>query len=783
MGLVALCPSLPSLTYPVAALCVVAVVGVCRRDLSWPLLAGLLLLCCCRGILWGDWQLQNRVAASLEGADMVLEGYVDGLPERQPRLQRFNFQVRSARRADTGAEVAFPAKVRLSHYIEPGVATLPPLVAGGESWRLLVRVKRPYGFVNPGGFDYELWLLNRGIGATGYVRQLIAPLAPVGGAAALHRWREKIRQRFFQDFQELGQGRVLGVLLALTLGDKSYIDSSARDAIRESGLSHLLAISGLHISVVAAFGFLLGRHLGGVLSLAWPLALFGPRVGVAGGVALAGSYSLLSGFGIPAQRAMIMLLVWSAWYLSNRRFSAWDSWSLALLAVLWLQPLALLEAGFWFSFAAVASLIHLSGKNYSAAWGKWALLVFLQVGLFLLLGVLQVFWGLGLNPWSPLINLVAIPFVSLLVVPLALLATLAVLILPPLAAPLLWLVQLPLAAFWRGLDGLAAVGGLAYFVPLLPLSLPALLVALLGIALLLSPLPAAMRAMGVAAALVAGAAGQAVERDTRVTVLDVGQGLAVVVESGGEVLLYDTGPRFSARFDAGRAVLLPYFSHRAIRKLDTLVVSHGDSDHSGGYSSVVSTTAVQQLLLGEVFDGLVARQSDSGNNSGDFCNRDRTLLLGRVVVHIIGLGQDRWPQNPNNRSCVLLLEVDGHRLLLPGDIEHQREQLLLQHPLLQAPVAVMLVPHHGSQTSSTRAWVERLRPHWAVVSAGYRNRYKHPHADVLQRYRQVGSQLLCSSDSGALTFIFEPSGQLRLQRYRQQVARYWRYRQPQACPP
>lgn len=770
----------------------------------WLLILILLVICLMRAVTWGQAQLDNRVAQEFESREVVVEGYVASLPDNEAvikgrQLQRFNFSVSAAYLPESESEserqINFPKKIRLTYYSSQLGVTQPLSVApilsaaqplkGGQGWRLLVKVKRPHGFSNPGGFDYELWLTSRGIGAVGYVRALISPLETNSLRARIDRWREWIRAEFLRS----GTGaqsvsRVEGVALALTIGDKSLISATDSQIIREAGLSHLLAISGLHVTLVAGLGFLIGRCIGAALGLVVPLYSYGPRVGVLCSLLFAGGYTALSGFGIPAQRAFIMLLVWSIWFLSNRYYSPWVSWWLSMTAVLWLQPLALMEAGFWLSFAAVASLIFLSAQTVSRSWGWLRTVLFVQCGLFLLLSAVQLFWGLGANPWSPLINLVAIPYVSFLVIPVLLLAVASMLLfgLPAEAVKSLgyWLIE----QFWLRLDELRELGLLLYFLPLHPMTWFEMVSALCGAVFLFAPVATLLRIVGggillfvVCRLIFSDPATHTAH--SKLTVLDVGQGLSVLMESQNQTLLYDTGPYFSAGFDSGRAVVVPLLKSLGISQLDYMIVSHNDSDHSGGYRSIDKEIKSKQKYFGEEIDVWLGLPNNFNNLS---CDESRSWQMAGVRVSIIGLNQSRGGQEEkaNNQSCVVLLEGADWRVLLPGDVETSREQVLLQHPLLQKPVDILLASHHGSKTSSSESWVKQLQPRWVVFSAGYKNRYGHPHGDVVSRYRKVGSQLLCSFDSGAITFSFREGG-VEVERYRQRVARYWRETAATSC--
>lgn len=774
-------PQLPAVSLLVAALAAVLLACCVFQRCSGLLLLALFLLFLIRAVSWGQAQLQQRVDPLFESRDIIVEGVVDGLPEDQGRRQRFDFAVTSAYLPDGLGPIDFPSRIRLSDYRPVQRLTSDagglPVVVGGQGWRLLVRVKRPHGFANPGGFDYELWLLSRGIGGTGYVREWIRPLASSPSwSARIDGWRDAIRVNLTR---QIPNSRILGIALALTVGDKSSISADDNEMIRRAGLSHLMAISGLHISLVAGLGFWLGRLGGAAVAVFFPGRCFGPQVGIVFALMMAGLYSLLSGFGIPVQRALIMLLVWSLWFLSNRYYSPWVSWWLSMVLVLWLQPVSVLLAGFWFSFAAVAALIHLSQGAAARGWGVVKTTLFLQLGLFFLLGAVQLFWGLGVNPLSAIINLVAIPYVSLLVIPALLVSVVLCGLWSSAGELLIGLCGSLIEWFWLALDALDELGVLTYFVPSRPVSLLEMLLLIAGLLALVSSLPRLARFGGglmfslLVFRLWFVGTDPALLRD-QITVLDVGQGLAVVVESAGNVLLYDTGPIYSESFDAGKAVVLPFLNHRGVTSLQHLVVSHNDSDHKGGYASVVEAIPANRVWFGEV---------EQGQDAIANCESTRSWLLGKMTISIIGLQQSRplGVDKANNLSCVVLIEWQDLRLLLPGDIEASRELALLSHPLLQQPVDVVVAAHHGSNTSSIWASITQLAPDWVVFSAGYKNRYHHPHQAVLARYLKAGAQRLCSADSGAISFQLSPLGTVEVSRYRRAERRYWRQFSPISC--
>lgn len=772
---------------------------------------GLLLFTLLWAVGWGSWQLQNRLDPALEGRDLWVEGRIDGLVTRRERstgrertagdstgdstgdvtgygtgygtgrvIQRFNFAVDKAADEQGNPLAPFPTHLRLSVYDGPAML-------GGEGWRLQVRLKRPHGFANPGGFDYERWLLSRSIGATGYVRVQVVPDAGWPGVSRLpmldsgfQRWRENLRQDLMQRF---GEGRSTAVLLALSIGDLSLLGREDSLTAQQLGLIHLLTISGLHVGLAGVIGFWLGRALGAVLSLAFPLRVYGPHCAWLGAVLVAVGYGAVAGYSLATQRSVIVLVVGAIWFCCYRRYSVWLGWWVSMMAVLLWHPLSVLEPGFWFSFIAVAILLVLLARPAPGWRGKLWLLVKLQCVLFLFMGALQVFWGMGVSGVSPLVNLLAVPYVSVLVVPPIVLALLLSVLGD--AAQLVWqVVHWLINGFWWGLDQFQPVAAELLYMPSVQVSVSIVLLACLGLCLAMLPLPAATRLLGLVAVTAVVLPPLRHHPLPTVTILDVGQGLAVLVGSENRWLLYDTGPGLSEEFDTGAAVVLPYLFAQGIGQLELGVISHWDQDHSGGFVSVQGGVGVTEWFSGGAPPVWAQR---TGVNFGE-CQQDSRRQLGEWTVSV--LANDMPTSGPagrmkNNLSCVLLLEAAGMRVLLPGDIEKDRERSLLNHPALAQPVDIVVAPHHGSGTSSSPAWVAQLSPRWVVFSAGYRNRYRHPQQGVVERYRQAGAELWYTSQSGAVSFTGLPAAagadspladtpRLRITAFRDDQPRYWR---------
>jgi competence protein ComEC len=705
------------------------------------------------GLVWAaalaHIRLADRLDPALEGRDLAVSGVVASLPQAVERGVRFDFDV------ETPA-AAVPRSVALTWYGDPAEE-----VHAGERWRLTVRLRRPHGSVNPHGFDYEAWLLERGIRATGYVREgeRLDGLV-VHPPYLIDRLREAARERILS---ALPDHPYAGVLIALAIGDQRAIEPGQWQLFARTGVSHLMSISGLHVTMVAGL-------FAALVSFGWrrierlALALPAQKAAALAGFLAAFAYCLVSGFAVPAQRTLYMVGVVAAALWLGRASSASRVLAAALLVVLLIDPWAVLSPGFWLSFAAVAVIFYVSTgytarPHWLAQWGRvqWAV----TVGLAPLMLVL--FQQVSLV--SPLANAAAIPLVSFVVTPLALAGA---------VLPFDWVLVLGHAI----LEALMAVLGALASLPSamwqqhapVPWTVP---LALLGIAWLLLPrgFPARWLGAVLAVPLFAVLPPAPAAGELWMTVLDVGQGLSVVVRTHGHALLYDAGPAFGALADSGSRVVLPYLRGEGVARLDAMVVSHDDRDHAGGAVSVLEGIPVATLWssLAEG-DALLAALGAS-----EACVAGRGWEWDGVAFEFIhpAPGRAAGPlARPNNRSCVLRIAAPGGRVLIAGDIERAAERELLRRAPGLLPADALVVPHHGSATSSTAEFVETVAPRYAVFTVGYRNRFGHPRENVLERYRDAGSALLRTDTAGAVELRFAP-GASRIERQRERARRYW----------
>ncbi len=741
--------------------------GVSRRPAPrWRGVAAVLtaLAMAATGWSYAAWRAELRLAEALpaawEGRDVTVTGVVASLPQALERGLRFVLEVEES-------AAPLPRTISVAWYSgfrDEESAALAD-VRAGERWRLTVRLKRPHGNVNPHGFDYEGWLLEQGIRATGYVRpaddnaRLEASVPGVMNTVL--RLREGVRERFRQ---ALPDAPYAGVLVALAVGDQRAIAPELWRVFARSGISHLVAISGLHVTMIAA---LFAAALGGIwrrspsLALRWPAQ----QAGVVAGFATAFVYCLLAGWGVPAQRTLYMLGCVALALVLRRETAPSRVLALALGVVLVLDPWAVLAAGFWLSFGAVA-LLFLVGSGRLASEGrlKEALRTQWAITLGLVPALLVLFQQFSLV--SPLANAIAIPLVSFVVTPLAIgYAILPLQMLADLAhgafaltmLPVQWLADLPWA-YWQQAAPpplLAVLASLGCIWALLPRGTPARWV---GLSMLVP--------------LVVWTPPRPAPGEAKVTVLDVGQGLAVHVQTATRDLIYDTGPAFSTDANSGERILLPYLKALGVRRLDTLIVTHQDNDHAGGAEAVLTGIPVGEVLssLPPNYPArLIAGTRHQACVAGQGWEWDGVRF---AMLHPEALADGARPRKTNDAACVLRVEAAGRRLLLTSDIEAVSEAGLLARNAAGLASDVLVVPHHGSRTSSTPAFIDAARPRWVIFPVGYRNRFRHPNAEVWARWSASGAGILRTDASGAVIVNLDHAA-LRVDTARDLAPRYW----------
>jgi competence protein ComEC len=738
---------------PVLALAVAALPGLVTR--RWRPLAVFAL-----GVLWAAWHAHSLstqgVPDRLLGKTVRIEGRVMDRPVSQAE-RRTRFLLQAERLDDGSGWQPFDVRVRLDWYGEH------PAVAAAERWQLAVRLKPPAGYANAGGFDYELWLFRQGIRATGYVRnddrnRRIKPgrLAPL--AALRNRLATSIET-------QAGDLPSMTLVQALTIGERSRISGDQWQVLRATGTSHLMAISGLHISLVAGLVYW-------CVQLAWTrstaLSVRIPAVHAAALAALLGAllYALLSGFAIPAQRALVMVSVLMLAIMSGRRVAFAPVIGVAAVVTLLIDPASLLSAGWWLSFWAVSAIawFAVGREGLRLRTRRW---LFMPVVLAVCMTPMLLMFFQQVSLVAPVANIVAVPWVSFLVVPLALAGAMlhglseaaGLAVLQASAWLLDWL--------WYGLEWLAASRFSLLDWPQPP---PWVLVTTsMGVAVLCLPrgVPGRWMAVLLLLPLLFSPRPQPAHGEVWMTLLDVGQGLAAVVRTATHTLVYDAGPAFGEDFDTGQAVIAPYLRYLGVHHIDRLVISHGDNDHIGGADSLLQAFPVDNILTSvpAAFAGGRALR----------CSRGMHWSWDGVEFMLLHPARDDAHRG-NNASCVLKIRIAGGQgLLLPGDIEQEVERDLLRREGDNLASTVLVVPHHGSRTSSTVPFVAAVDPALALVPAGYRNRYRLPRPQVIARYTERGTQVLGTGQSGAITVRLSPhSARPEVTRLRRSWPRLWR---------
>lgn len=659
-------------------------------------------------------------------------------------------------------DVRMPARSRVSWY-EP-----PQLPVIGDLWELELRLRRPHGYSNPGTFDREAWMFREKIHAAGYVvngkRNRLLESGALSGV-------DEFRLDFVSRAQNASSHPdAAAVLAAIGVGARHLLTREQWDRYAKTGTSHLMAISGLHVGLAAALAFTMVALLSGGLRLP------GNHLdhAIVGGIVLAVMYAFVSGFGVPARRATIMLGIAAVAFLCRRRADSVRIVAQAALLVFLFDPVAIMTPGFNLSFAAVVVLLWLARRYWQPLKGKRGVVKLVDVGRRLL--VMQAMLLLGLMPLTvmnfqriaflaPVVNLLTVPIFSLITVPMVLASILSHDIWTAASTVMLRLSALSVSSIEAIIRAFAALpmadvtiaeistaGWCVVFLPalwvVLPRGWPGRWVAILAVfAIVLhrpaTPMPSCFDAH----------------------ILDVGQGLAVVVRTAAHTLVFDTGASYRGGGSVAEQVVLPFLRHKGIDTIDWLVVSHADNDHAGGVSALASQLRIKRTFAGEPLPGAELEVTD--------CAAGQAWRADGIEFRFLHPAPD-VRDSGNNSSCVLAVVAGAHHLLLTGDIEAKAERRLLLSGMLQ-PADVVLIPHHGSLTSSTEAFVDRLRPGLAIAAAGYGNRWGFPKERVTKRWEDAGARVMDTATSGAISLrVCAGQGVSQLREQRRRAYRFWR---------
>jgi competence protein ComEC len=741
-----------------------------------------LLAFCVTGLRAVHYQDQS-LPGELEGKDIAVTGLVAAMPLRNETGQKFRFLIESASMANS--QVRLPNYLYLSwyrgnwsrHSAENDLQRAPVELRAGERWQFTVRLKAPHGGLNPQGFDFELWLWEQGLQATGYVRNGLKDPRPklINRTAwyPVEQSRQRVRDAIFDQLARQGDldsihldARLAAILAALVVGDQQGIDRADWDIFRATGVAHLMSISGLHVTMFAWLAM-------GVVGWAWRrsgrLCLRVPASSAAmvAGVILALAYAIFSGWGLPAQRTVWMLAT-VAWLRLSAKDWPWPMvWLLTCAVVVAIDPWALMQAGFWLSFIAVGVLfasgtgsqnsdkVTLASRFFTMLREQWVITLALTPLTLLLFGQVSL---IGL-----LANTLAIPWVTLVVTPLAMLGLLmpgtwelAALALHMLSLLLTELSKLSFAT-WSGAQA--------------PFSLA--LTGIVGGLMLVLHLPWRLRLAGLPLMIpvLLWQPPRPVAGHFELMAPDIGQGNAVLVQTANHSLLYDAGPRFSSDSDAGHRVLVPMLRSLDVQ-LDLLVISHRDTDHSGGAASVLASQPSAEVLS-SIEDSHALQLLRPVKR----CLSGQSWIWDGVLFEVIHPAESDYASSTraNALSCVLRISNGAQTVLLTGDIEKQQEQKLAASDV-DLKADLLLVPHHGSKTSSSEAFLDAVSPTMAIVQSGYRNRYGHPADIVMQRYASRKISILNSPSCGA--FFWESTQATTWRCHRQVAQRYWHHRLP-----
>ncbi|MDD2865162.1 MAG: DNA internalization-related competence protein ComEC/Rec2 [Methylococcales bacterium] len=693
------------------------------------------------------YQLSDRLSTELEGLPLTVTGKISNLPDQNSR--RANFELNVLESAEK-----LPLKLKLSWY-EP-----TEILHVGETWQFTVKLKRPHTTFNDGGMDYERWLFSQNIGATGTVGTKNSPPIKIKDAElSIDVLRQKISDKFTARY---GENLNTALVRALTVGDDNGLSFQNWDTFRITGVTHLIVISGSHIALVAGLVYFLTLQIWTRLGI---LRFSPPRAAALASLITAIFYALLAGYVIPTKRAVIMLGFVAIASFYQRHFSPLQSFAIALFAMLIFNPTTLLSIGFWLSFLAVALILYrVAGRLKSPP--NWKNAVDIQLAVSLGLSPLLLFFFNQTSLISPLVNFVVVPIVELLVVPLALLQIPFMWLLPWFADKIFVVLDFILQWLMQGFE-------FASTLPNAMLDLPqpsffTLILSSLGVLWLFTPrgIPARFLGLVLNLPLLFPVLPTLQNGEAIVTILDVGQGLAVSVQTQNHGLLYDTGARFFNGGDMGKSVVLPFFRYHGIKKLDTLLISHGDNDHSGGAYSVLEKIPITQILTSAP-EKLIPYQTSR-------CETRQHWTWDGVQFSI--LSPAKTFEKDNDNSCVLRIETGKNAILLTGDIESVTENWLVENMPEKLPANVLVAPHHGSKTSSSLPFLQAVKPKIVLIPAGYRNQFHHPSKEIVARYKSLNAQIFTSANDGALEVKLNSNG-VTIESLRETAGKYWQFKE------
>lgn len=707
-------------------------------------------------LIFAHYRIYHALPKALEGQTLTATGIVISIPEYHSRRLRFDFLIK---KFVTKIPIHYPLRVRLSDYRYSNSVNFPQLKKG-DVWQFAVRLKRPRAFWSEGSFDYQAALFQQDIQATGYIVDKVP--AHLIKASSSYYFIDHLRESLTYNIKEsLKNYPLVGLISALCTGIRYEITDEQWQVMRRTGTNHLFAISGLHLAFIAGIIYFI-THLFWCRIPNAALVIPASQVAAVLTGCFALFYAALAGFALPVQRALLMLIVFLWVNLLRRNIVSGYAFYYALLIILIYSPFSVLSASFWLSFMAVAFILYSSlGRLKPAkvwqAWGKTQLSVGLGLIPISLLFFHQISWI------SFVANLIAIPSIGFIILPMTLLGSFTTLLIPSWGSVLLVLAERLLEFLWQLLSVLSMLQWAQYMGFIVTSWV--LVLSIFGLSLLLAPqgFPAKFLSLIYLLPLFFWKPEGPKSGEIWFSLLDVGQGLATVIQTQHHTMVYDTGP--SRPFDTGSAVLLPYLQKKGIQKLDMLMVSHGDNDHIGGAHSLLKQMPVTNIVT-SIPKKFLPRYAD-------FCQAKTSWQWDKVnfeimypVSNAIYLG--------NDSSCVLKISNSQYSILLAGDIEGISESYLVRHIGARLASNILVVPHHGSKTSSSIAFLNKVQPTVALFSTGYRNQFKFPHKIVLERYQRLQSTIYDTAVDGTITLKLNPSSNnIQIETYRQKYHRFW----------
>lgn len=721
----------------------------------WRLLR--LPIICAWGFIWAltyaHFQLSWELPSNWEGKTILVRGIISNIPDNTPENTSFLLSAKKIQYENKMKSARGQIRLNWRH---PDT-----ILKVGDEWQFQVHLKKIHGLMNPGGFDYEAFALQEGIRAHGYVIKSEANkrLSYHFYSHPIDRIRQFLQEKILKNLPETNTSPWI---VALSIGERHGIKPENWEVLRNTGTNHLMAIAGLHIGLMSGF-------LASVTIWIWrciprfTLWLPAQHAGAIAALLMALIYSAMAGFSIPTQRACVMLSIFLVILLVRRKIVAWYAWSIALLFVLVLNPLTVLSESFWLSFAAVATIIYgVSGRLApKGLWWKWGRIQWvIAVGLIpLSIGLFQQF-----SLISFLANSISIPWVGFLVVPLCLFGSFLVAFSDKAGGFILVLADKILNIMWNILTYLSQLKWASWY-QIVP-DYGIVLAACLGVILLLLPKGMPGRYLGIIWFLPLFFYHSRTPKlgEVWLTLLDIGQGLSAVVQTQNHFLVFDTGPKLSANYDMGESVLVPFLRSQQAKKIDLLIVSHGDNDHIGGSAALLKHFPVSAIKTSvpEKFP----------LNQASYCLRGQSWEWDHIHFEFLYPTQEKLHLG-NNSSCVLRITNHNKSILLTGDIEKLAEQELINSIPDQLAANILIAPHHGSKTSAVEGFLRTVSPDYVLFPIGYRNRYHFPHNSVLQKYTDLGTKQINTASAGAIQFSIEKDALSIPKLYRVSHHHYW----------